>query len=148
MELRQALRARGLRATRGRLAVLTVLSAGSQHLKVAEVHRRASAIEPGLGLATVYRTLELLVRLRLVQAVHTEHRHRHYARVTGRHGHHLICSGCGRVVEFSECGLAAVERALARRTRFQIEGHWVEFFGRCPRCRPRVGRRSRYACVG
>ncbi|HXZ44270.1 MAG TPA: Fur family transcriptional regulator [archaeon] len=134
-ELTKVLHNQGLRLTRSRRAVLEVLAASSEHLKVAEVHRRARRIEPRVGLASVYRTMDLLERLHLVKHVHMEHRHRHYARITGHHGHHLVCNGCGLVVEFTDCQLERLTRTLARRTKFQIEGHCVEFFGRCRKCR-------------
>ncbi|OGB99304.1 MAG: hypothetical protein A3G35_03520 [candidate division NC10 bacterium RIFCSPLOWO2_12_FULL_66_18] len=136
-QLRQALHDQGLKLTRSRLAVLQVLAATSAHLKVAEVHRRARQIDGRVGLASVYRTMELLARLRLVKHVHVEHRHRHYARIREHHGHHLVCNGCGLVVEFSDCQLERLTRALARRTKFRIEGHCMEFFGQCRECRCR-----------
>jgi len=139
--LRQALETNGLRITRARMAVLQVLAASSEHLKVAEVHRRARKIDPRVGLASVYRTMDLLERLRLVKHVHMEHRHRHYARLTGHHGHHLVCNGCGLVVEFSDCQLEHLTRILARRTQFRIDGHCVEFFGQCRKCRTRSSTR-------
>jgi len=140
-ELKQALKSQGLRLTRPRMAVLQVLADSSEHMKVAEVHRRARMIDPRVGLASVYRTMDLLERLHLVKHVHVEHRHRHYARITGHHGHHLVCNGCGLVVEFSDCQLERLTRILARRTKFRIEGHCVEFFGRCRKCRTRSSSR-------
>lgn len=136
-ELKKALHDQGLKLTRVRRAVLQVLAATSEHLKVAEVHRRAREIDGRIGLASVYRTMELLARLRLVKHVHIEHRHRHYARIREHHGHHLVCNGCGLVVEFSDCQLERLTRALARRTKFRIEGHCMDFFGRCRDCRRR-----------
>ena len=138
IELKKALHDQGLKLTRSRLAVLQVLAATSEHLKVAEVHRRARQIDGRIGLASVYRTMELLSRLRLVKHVHVEHRHRHYARIREHHGHHLVCNGCGIVVEFSDCQLERLTRALARRTKFRIEGHCMEFFGQCRECRRRL----------
>ncbi len=134
-ELRQALHVHGHKVTRSRMAVLQVLAATSEHLKVAEVHRRAREIDARVGLASVYRTMGLLARLRLVKDVHVEHRHRHYARVNEHHGHHLVCNGCGLVVEFSDCQVERLTRALARRTKFRIEGHCMEFYGQCLDCR-------------
>jgi Fur family ferric uptake transcriptional regulator len=140
-ELTKVLHNQGLRLTRSRRAVLEVLAASSEHLKVAEVHRRARMIDPQVGLASVYRTMDLLERLRLVKHVHMEHRHRHYARITGHHGHYLVCNGCGLVIEFSDCQLERLTRTLVRRTKFQIEGHCVEFFGQCRKCRMRSSNR-------
>lgn len=132
--LKQALQERGLRLTRSRMAVLQVLVGSTEHLKVAEVHRRARQIDGRVGLASVYRTMELLSRLQLVKHVHVDHRHRHYARISERHGHHLVCNGCGLVVEFNDCQLEGMTRALARRTKFRIEGHCMDFFGQCRDC--------------
>jgi len=131
----QALRNRGLKLTKARTAVLHVLGSAPDHLRVTEVHRRARRIAPRIGLASVYRTMELLVRLNLVRPVHMEHRHRHYARIDKAHGHHLVCNGCGLVVEFSDCRVDRLARSLARRTRFLIDDHSVELYGRCPTCR-------------
>ncbi len=132
--LKKALQDRGLRATRTRLIVLEVLTRSTEHLKVAEVHRRARQIDGRVGLASVYRTMELLSRLQLVKHVHVDHRHRHYARISERHGHHLVCNGCGLVVEFNDCQLEHMTRTLARRTKFRIEGHCMDFFGQCQDC--------------
>ncbi len=134
--LHRALRARGLRLTEARRAVLQIVSTSAVHLPVAEVHRRALRVAPGIGLASVYRTIDLLNRLGLIKRVHVDDRHRHYAAATEGHGHHLVCRACGRVVEFSECQVEAIVKVLARRTRFVIEGHSIELYGRCPDCRP------------
>jgi Fe2+ or Zn2+ uptake regulation protein len=140
--LQRAFRAQGLRLTQARQAVLQVVGAAGAHLQVAEVHRRALRVSPGIGLASVYRTIDLLDRLGLVKRVHVGHRHRHYAPATEGHGHHLVCNGCGRVVEFSDCQVERLAKTLARRTRFMIEGHSIELYGRCPDCRRTSGRKS------
>ena len=142
-QLKQALLDRGLKLTRPRLAVLEVLAGSTEHLKVAEVHRRAQEIDGRVGLASVYRTMDLLARLQLIKHVHVEHRHRHYARITERHGHHLVCNDCGLVVEFSDCQLERLTRTLARRTKFRIEGHCMDFFGQCQDCSRRASKPTR-----
>ena len=139
--LQRAFRAHGLRLTQVRQAILQVVGTTAAHLQVAEVHRRALRVSPGIGLASVYRTIDLLDRLGLVKRVHVGHRHRHYAAATEGHGHHLVCNGCGRVVEFSDCQVEQLAKTLARRTRFVIEGHSIELYGRCPDCRRTSGRR-------
>jgi Fur family ferric uptake transcriptional regulator len=133
--LRQLFHDRGLKLTRSRQAILEVLTKTPGHLKVAEVHRRARRIDPGIGLASVYRTLDLLAHLQLAKPLHMDHRHRHYVRATGQHGHHLVCTGCGLAVEFADCQLERLAQTLARRTRFRIDGHFMEFFGLCAKCR-------------
>ena len=139
----KALQDRGVKLTRGRLAVLQVLTDTSEHLKIAEVHRRALRIDDRIGLASVYRTMDILARLNLVKHVHMDHRHRHYARTTEGHCHHLVCRSCGVVVEFSDCRVDGLVRLLSRRTKFRIEGHCMDFFGQCPDCRGRTGASGR-----
>ena len=147
-ELLRALRAHGLRLTQSRSAVLRVLANTTAHLKVAEVHQQALQISPRIGLASVYRTLDLLARLRLVKQVHMDHRHRHYAPATDAHCHHLVCNTCGRVVEFSDCRADGLARTLARRTKFRIDGHCMDFFGQCPQCRRQATASRRRGSVG
>lgn len=141
--LKHALHTRGLRFTQSRLAVLQVLTATTEHLKVAEVHRRAKQIDARIGLASVYRTMGLLAQMGLVKDVHVEQRHRRYAQITNGHGHHLVCTSCGLVQEFSDCHADELARTLARRTKFRIEGHCMEFFGRCSKCRQQSRHPSR-----
>jgi len=54
--------------------------------------------------------------------------------VQAAHGHHLICSSCNQVVEFDGCDLEALFKSVASKTGFRIEGHWLQVFGRCPKC--------------
>ena len=133
----QALRQRGLKLTQARQAVLQVLGTAAGHLRVSEVHQRARRIAPAIGLASVYRAMELLARLHLIRPVHIEHRHRHYACVEAVHGHHLVCTGCSRVIEFSDCRVDRLAGGLAKRTGFRIDDHSIELYGRCPTCQGR-----------
>lgn len=134
--LHDALRTHGVRLTRVRRVLLDILAGAAEHLKAADLHRRARQVDPQIGLASVYRTLDLLDRLGMIQPIHTNHRHRHYAPLRREHGHHLVCTACGRIVEFADCDVEGLARRLARRTKFRIEGHRVELFGRCPACQP------------
>ena len=128
------LRERGLKCTRQRMAVLQVLSSSACHLSVAEVYRRVKAREPRTGLATVYRALELLTDLRLVVRLHLEDGCNRYAIASRRHMHQLVCKDCGLVVEVGDCSLNEMSEKLARRAGFEIEGHWLQFYGRCRTC--------------
>ena len=118
--------------TRPRQAVLDTIAEAEGHLSPAEVYARAKERYPRLGLTTVYRTLELLVDLGYVQRVHGEGGCHSYAAVLCQHSHHLLCSSCGRTVEFP-CG--SLVEALQARTGYRIEGHILEMIGLCPRCR-------------
>ncbi len=128
------LRARGLRLTSQRLAIIKVLLEADEHLTPAEVLERGIGACPGLGLTTVYRTLELLRESGQVQRVHLEEGCHGYARVQEREGHHLVCQACHRVVGFPCTGLTDLVEETAQRTGFSVESHLLELVGLCPEC--------------
>jgi len=131
------LRERGYKLTPQRHAVLEVIASSHDHLTAEAIHEKALRKSPDIGLVTVYRTLELLSGLNLVCRLHAPDGGRSYMmrRPTGHH-HHLVCSGCGRVVDFTGCYLAELEQRLSRETMFDINSHLLEFYGLCPDCRP------------
>ena len=91
---------------------------------------------PAVGRATVFRTLELLLSLGLVERVHTEGGRRDaYVVAEGLHHHHLVCSQCGVVTEVMGCMVDDLVSSLAQAADFQVEGHWMEIVGLCSRCR-------------
>lgn len=127
----------GLRPTRARRAVLTVLERErARQLTAQQLHRRARRVQPSIGLATVYRTLSALAGEGVVDVVSTEGRESAYRLCSPGHHHHLICSGCGGVIEIQECDLGSLERALSRRYRFRIDEHAITLRGLCRRCAP------------
>ncbi len=128
-----ALRAAGHRLTRARLAVIQVLDEQDAGLSPQELCARARAIYAPLGLVTVYRTLSLLDELGLVRRVHSEQDCHAYAPTAGDR-HHLLCSGCHRLVEFPCQGLAALVATVEERTGFVITAHLLELTGLCPAC--------------
>ena len=132
---RERLRAGGFRLTRQRAAVLAVIEASEGHLGVREVLAAVRRDGRRIGLTTVYRTLELLAHLQLIRKIHLSDGCQQYVGAQAGHGHHLICSRCGRVAEFSDCRLGAFIQSVAERTQFMIEDHWLELFGRCKGCR-------------
>ncbi len=128
------LRERGLRCTAQRLAVLKALDQTAHHLSAAEVLSTVRQALPKVGLATVYRTLELLADLGLVARVHLEDGCHRYTAASSGHRHQLICRNCGLVIEFGECALGGLAESIAQRTEFAIEGHWLQLYGRCRDC--------------
>ncbi|MCD6453367.1 MAG: transcriptional repressor [Dehalococcoidales bacterium] len=129
------LRHRGYRLTPQRRAVLRVIASSHDHLTPAAIYERARQKYPDIGLVTVYRALEVLGKLGLICEMHTGGDCRSYLmrRPSGHH-HHLICSGCGEVIDFADCDLSSLEQRLTQKTGFKIEGHLLEFFGRCRNC--------------
>jgi len=130
------IRERGHRLTPQRYAVLKAIASSQDHLTPDAIYEKARVSRPDIGLITVYRTLSLLSDLKLVCRVHAPDGCRGYMmRRPEEHHHHVICSGCDRVADFSGCGLAVLEQALSDQTGFDISGHLLEFYGRCPECR-------------
>jgi Fur family ferric uptake transcriptional regulator len=77
----------------------------------------------------------MLTELGLICEVHSGDNGRRYIiRRQAVHHHHLICSGCGSVVDFTDCDLSELGKRLSHETGFEMEGHLLEFYGRCQRC--------------
>jgi Fur family ferric uptake transcriptional regulator len=129
----QALRDAGYRLTRPRLVVLQVLQENDAGLNPEEIYRLGKTIYPSLGLATVYRTLDLLAELGLARRVHSEH-HCHTYASAGTDQHYVICQMCHRVIEFPCHGLDDLIANVQRETGYTITEHLLEFSGMCPEC--------------
>jgi Fur family ferric uptake transcriptional regulator len=129
------LREHGHKLTPQRHIVLKVIASSHDHLTPEVIYEKSRLEDPGIGRVTVYRTLDLLSKLNLVCRVHTEGRCRSYMmRRPTEHHHHLICSGCGKVVDFTNCSLIDMEKNLSQESGFDIRGHLLEFYGLCRDC--------------
>ncbi len=133
-ELVRRLREAGYKITPPRLAVLEVIQREGEHLNPNEILAQAQAIHPQTGRATVYRTLELLTNLGIVRPIYVGDSGPTYIRAEGGH-HHLVCSHCGRILDFEQCVADSMERELEARFGFQIKSHLLEFYGLCADCR-------------
>jgi Fur family ferric uptake transcriptional regulator len=132
--IRRTLRARGFRLTSQRLAIISVLLEADEHLTPAEVLERGQRVCPGLGLTTVYRTLEVLRESGWVRRVHMDEGCQAYACLREKEAHHLVCQGCHRVVDFPCSGLTELVEETTRRTGFTVQSHLLELVGLCPDC--------------
>ena len=89
-----------------------------------------------VGLASIYRTLELLTELRLVGRLEVGTTARYERMVpSGDHHHHLVCDRCGRLTPFDDAGLERSIESLSRRLPFSVDQHDVVLRGACERCR-------------
>lgn len=138
-ELSEALQSGGYRLTRARKAIFQVLIESGGHVSADDVAGAVHHLEPSVGRMTVYRTLELLRQLGLVQPVYQGTGAAHYVLMVEGHHHHLICSTCDRVIEFDECMAQEMGKRLGERFAFQIQGHLLEFYGLCPECQDANG---------
>lgn len=129
------LRRQGYKITRQRRAVLSAIALDRDHLTPADVYQRVRQEEPGIGLVTVYRTLDMLDKVGLICEVHSGGNCRSYLlRRPAEHHHHLVCSDCGTVADFTDCDLGELESRVSRETGFEIDGHLLEFAGLCRGC--------------
>ncbi|MBI4278338.1 MAG: transcriptional repressor [Armatimonadetes bacterium] len=132
-------RAGGGRMTAQRRAVLQALQELGCAPTAEEIHTRARHIRSGLGLVTVYRTLETFAQEGLVQRLFLDDARGRYELMGGRHHHHLVCLSCGTIQSLNRCFLAAAERA-ARARGFKVTAHRFELFGYCRRCQAPAAR--------
>ena len=134
------LKSKGLKVTSQRKTVLQVIARHKGgHLTPEEIYELVKEESPDIGLATVYRTIQLLselhlidklilndgyVRYELSQDRKDEHRH-----------HHLICLSCGKVTEFEDDLLDLLENKIKEQVEFQVVDHEVKLFGYCKNCK-------------
>jgi Fur family ferric uptake transcriptional regulator len=132
-----ALRERGIRLTEPRRLVVEAAHRHASAFTADELLSELTAAHAGVGRATVFRTLDLLARQGVLDRLHQPDGCHSYivATAAGAHHHHLICSGCGAVVQFEDCTVEPLLATLSRRTNFAISGHWLEVFGVCADCR-------------
>ena len=129
------LKQNGYKLTPQRRAILSVIAISHEHLTPGVIYEKVRQECPGIGLVTIYRTLEILTGLGLICEMHTGSSCRSYAmrRPLGHH-HHLICADCGEVIDFTDCDLSELEQRLSRETGFKIREHLLEFLGQCQNC--------------
>ncbi|MBX6395606.1 MAG: transcriptional repressor [Alicyclobacillaceae bacterium] len=137
-QIKKLLHAEQLKLTPQREATVRVLLENQDdHLSAEEIFMLVKQKAPDIGLATVYRTLELLVDLRLIEKLNFGDgvaRYEFRSHDQPHHHHHLICLHCGTVLEIEDL-LGDLEKKVEDRHNFQIVDHRVSFLGYCSRCR-------------
>lgn len=124
----------GYKVTEPRLGVLEAAVAHGGAFTAADLERWLGANDRSPGEASIFRALKLMTDLGLMQRIHGVDECHRYTLSSG-HAHRVVCTVCGRLVEFVDCGIEALARQLEQTTGFAIQGHLLEFFGRCPACR-------------
>ena len=132
------LRQHGYKLTPQRRVVIQAIASNQEHLTPTAIYETVHQDQPNIGLVTIYRTLEILARLKLICELHAGDSCRSYTiSAPGQH-HHLICSNCGKVIDFPGYELEAAQQSLSKQTGFRIDGHLPEFIGLCPACQREV----------
>jgi Fe2+ or Zn2+ uptake regulation protein len=131
-----SLKADGKKLTKSRKAILAILDRSAFPITAAEVHERLKKSHVSTDLVTVYRNLAMLKDLGLVNPVGFHKGQMRYEVRHGReHHHHIQCRGCGKIADLMRCPLKKLTQLIEEQTRFVVDGHALEFFGRCPQCR-------------
>lgn len=132
--LKQHLAKHNLKLTRQRQNILqTFLKI--EHITAEQMYQLLAKKDRQIGLATVYRTLRLLCETGLAQEQHFGSQTQ-YDNVSHKgHHDHLICTSCGKIVEFENCQIERLQEEVASRNGFTIHTHRLELYGFCSECR-------------
>jgi Fur family ferric uptake transcriptional regulator len=137
--LEAVLATHGLRLTTGRRAIVDAILGRQGHFAIEELVEDLRARGLAASKATVYRALPLLTEAGIVQPAVVTGDEKSYERAAGRKHHdHLVCKGCGAVVEFEYDAIEILQREVAARHGFTLEGHMLQLLGRCPACRAKA----------
>ncbi len=136
--LQRHLQERGLKQTRQRSLIVSIFLATGGHLDVDQLLATVRRTDPKVSAATVYRTMKLLTELGIAHAQQFGDGHTRYESAVDRHHHdHLICTACGKIIEFENDRIESLQDAVARRHGFTVAHHKLELYGRCAECAAR-----------
>ncbi len=129
----------GLKRTSQRDLILDVFLRTEEHLSSEDLYRLVQKEDQSIGQTTVYRTLKLLTEAGLAREVrfgdgrtHYEHNYKH------QHHDHMICTQCGKIIEFYSAELEAIQDAMAAKYHFEPSQHSLRILGTCADCRRRA----------
>ncbi|MGP3696043.1 Fur family transcriptional regulator [Rhodobacter sp. NSM] len=121
--------AKGLRMTEQRRTIARVIGESADHPDVEELHARASAVDPGISIATVYRTVKLFEEAGILERLEFGDGRSRYEDAERDHHDHLIDVTTGEVIEFVDPDIEALQEKIAARLGFRLVGHRFELFG-------------------
>ncbi len=141
------LKQNGLKVTMQRITILEALeSRPDKHLTAEEIYECVKTKNPDIGLATVYRTIQLLAELNLIDKLNLGDGYARYeigqqGNINNtHHHHHLICLNCGNVLTFQGDLLETLEHRIQEAMDFEVVNHEVKLFGYCKNCREEAHR--------
>ncbi|WP_397420674.1 Fur family transcriptional regulator [Phenylobacterium sp.] len=118
-----------MRMTDQRRVIARVLSVSSDHPDVEELHRRAHAVDPHISIATVYRTVRLFEEAGIIDRLDFRDGRSRYEEHSDDHHDHLIDMKTGKVVEFVDAEIEALQEAIARKLGYRLVDHRLELYG-------------------
>lgn len=141
--LRAFLAEQGLKSTSQRDKILRAFIEARQHLNAEELHALVRKELPGIGYATVYRTLKLLAEAGLAQERRFEDGFTRYEHTSpDAHHDHLICTRCGAIIEFENERIEVLQQDVAKKSHFLVQSHKLELYGLCSVCQKRKGKQQ------
>ncbi|NTU96587.1 MAG: transcriptional repressor [Chlorobiaceae bacterium] len=133
-QFRVGMKENGLRCTSERIEVLQEIYRSNTHLDADELFVKLKNRGVGISRATVYHTLDLLLKFHLVSRTDLGHKHTHYEKAYGVENHlHMVCNECGKVMEITDTTLSEKLDALCRENGFEPDGFTLQLFGKCTR---------------
>ena len=125
----------GFRRTPQRMMILSAIENSDNHISAEEIFAQVVAKYPSINISTVYRTLELIKKLRLVTETDMgEGRFRYHPANKGHH-HHLVCQECGAIIDLDDSLLAPLKNDLLRKYNFRADLRHLAILGHCVNCR-------------
>ena len=120
---------KNMRMTEQRRVIARVLSQAHDHPDVEELHRRAHAVDPHISIATVYRTVRLFEEAGIIDRLDFRDGRSRYEEHSDEHHDHLIDMKTGKVVEFVDPEIEALQEAIARKLGYKLVDHRLELYG-------------------
>ena len=139
-EIVRALDLAGYRLTAPRLAVAHLIAGHDGHFTALDLEAVARARRLDISRATLFRALDLLTELRVLERLDLPSGEHAYVPCAPAHHHHIVCGRCGRTTEVEDCGVAEAVTEIARRSGYRIDSHRLELFGLCRHCQARTSR--------
>jgi len=132
-QLRFHIQELGMKNSRQREVISEVFFSSQEHMRVEDIMQRAREKDPKISQATVYRTMKFLLDCGLAEARHFEDGYTRYepSDAGDAHHDHLICTRCGKIVEFVDDRIEALQEEVAARYGFHVTSHKMELYGEC-----------------
>lgn len=135
-ELKKIVKQKGLKYTEQREIVLSILIHAEDHLSAEEVYNeiKTKHTDSNIGIATVYRALSFLEEVDLITSITFGSDGKKYESNAKSHHDHLICTECGKIVEFLDDEIEKRQERIAKKNKFKITNHSMQLYGICEDC--------------
>lgn len=136
-DFKELLKKKGMKFTEQRAIILQILFSIDEHLNAEEIHDvvKKDYPESNIGIATIYRTLSFLEEANLITSISFGTDGKKYEANKDEHHDHLICTKCGKIIEFVDEEIEKKQEQIAKKNGFTITSHSMQIFGTCSDCK-------------